>query len=90
MTTRQLNVWWDGGLVGQFRQDRHGDISFAYVRSWLDDNNARPLSVSLPKRPEPFSLHSLASLLTSPFHFSLYFYIFHKDRIEAVKFKSGS
>lgn len=55
MTTRLLNVWWDGGMVGQFRQDRHGDISFAYARSWLDDNNARPLSVSLPKRPEPFS-----------------------------------
>ncbi|RWX78578.1 type II toxin-antitoxin system HipA family toxin [Neorhizobium lilium] len=55
MTAKVLNVWWDGRIVGQFTQDRHGDIGFAYVDVWLDDDNAPPLSASLPKRPERFS-----------------------------------
>jgi serine/threonine-protein kinase HipA len=55
MTARVLNVWWDGRLVGQFTQDKHGDIGFAYVASWLDDEKTLPLSTSLPKRPERFS-----------------------------------
>lgn len=29
MTAKVLNVWWDGRVVGQFTQDRHGDIGFA-------------------------------------------------------------
>lgn len=55
MTVRVLNVWWDGRIVGQFTQDRHGDIGFAYTEAWLDDEKALPLSASLPKRPERFS-----------------------------------
>lgn len=55
MTARVLNVWWDGRIVGQFTQDRHGDIGFAYTEAWLEDENALPLSASLPKRPERFS-----------------------------------
>ncbi|MFC3076377.1 type II toxin-antitoxin system HipA family toxin [Shinella pollutisoli] len=55
MTARLLNVWWDGRIVGQFTQDRHGDIAFAYAEAWLDDEKALPLSASLPKRPERFS-----------------------------------
>ncbi|MGR6430273.1 HipA domain-containing protein [Rhizobium sp. PAMB 3174] len=55
MTVRVLNVWWDGRIVGQFTQDRHGDTGFAYTEAWLDDEKALPLSVSLPKRPERFS-----------------------------------
>lgn len=55
MTVRVLNVWWDGRIVGQFTQDRHGDIGFAYAGTWLDDEKALPLSASLPKRPERFS-----------------------------------
>lgn len=55
MTARVLNVWWDGRIVGQFTQDRHGDIGFAYIEAWLDDENTLPLSASLPKRPERFS-----------------------------------
>jgi serine/threonine-protein kinase HipA len=30
MTAKTLNVWWDGSFVGQFTQDRHGDISFTF------------------------------------------------------------
>ncbi|MCZ4093571.1 type II toxin-antitoxin system HipA family toxin [Sinorhizobium psoraleae] len=55
MTARVLNVWWDGRIVGQFTQDRHGDIGFAYAEAWLDDESTLPLSASLPKRPERFS-----------------------------------
>jgi serine/threonine-protein kinase HipA len=55
MMDRVLNVWWDGRVVGEFAQDRHGDISFAYIRPWLDDDRALALSASLPKRPERFS-----------------------------------
>ncbi|KAB2737766.1 type II toxin-antitoxin system HipA family toxin [Brucella anthropi] len=55
MTAKTLNVWWDGSIVGQFTQDRHGDISFTYSQAWLDDEKALPLSASLPKRPEQFS-----------------------------------
>ncbi|NRP75124.1 Serine/threonine-protein kinase HipA [Ensifer psoraleae] len=53
--TKVLNVWWDGRIVGQFTQDRHGDIGFAYAQAWLDDETALPLSASLPKRLERFS-----------------------------------
>ena len=55
MTARVLNVWCDGRIVGQFTQDRHGDIGFAYTEAWLDDETALPLSAFLPKRPECFS-----------------------------------
>lgn len=55
MTVRVLNVWWNGRIVGQFTQDQHGDIGFAYAEAWLEDEKALPLSVSLPKRPERFS-----------------------------------
>jgi serine/threonine-protein kinase HipA len=52
---RTLDVWWDGRVVGQLTQDRHGDLGFAYAPEWLDDANALSLSVSLPKRAEPFN-----------------------------------
>ncbi|WP_105435340.1 type II toxin-antitoxin system HipA family toxin [Neorhizobium tomejilense] len=55
MTARVLNVWWDARIVGQFTQDKHGDIGFAYTEAWLDDEKTLPLSASLPKRPERFS-----------------------------------
>ncbi|MFZ4747992.1 MAG: HipA domain-containing protein, partial [Sphingomonas sp.] len=53
--TRTLDIWWDGCLVGQLTQDRHGELGFAYAPAWLDDEVAQPLSVSLPKRAEPFT-----------------------------------
>jgi serine/threonine-protein kinase HipA len=55
MTTRLLDVWWDGRLVGQLTQNQHGELGFAYSPDWLGDDDAPALSVSLPKRPEPFS-----------------------------------
>jgi len=53
--TRTLDIWWDGRLVGQLTQDKHGELGFAYAPAWLDDEQAQPLSASLPKRAEPFS-----------------------------------
>lgn len=53
--TRTLDVWWDGRRVGHFTQDRHGELGFVYAPEWLADETARSLSVSLPKRTEPFS-----------------------------------
>ena len=54
--SRILNVWWDGRLVGRLSQNRHGELGFAYSSEWLGAGNATPpISVSLPKRAEPFS-----------------------------------
>jgi len=53
--TRTLDVWWDGRLVGQLTQDKHGELGFAYAPAWLSDEAAQPLSASLPKRAEPFN-----------------------------------
>ena len=53
--SRVLHVWWDGKLVGQLTQDRHGELGFGYTDDWLRNENAQPLSASLPKREEPFS-----------------------------------
>lgn len=50
---RALAVWWDGAIVGTLRLDPHGDMTFRYAQEWLDAS--RPsLSISLPKRVEPF------------------------------------
>lgn len=53
--TRTLDIWWDGRLVGQLTQDQHGELGFAYAPAWFDDEEAQPLSASLPKRAEPFN-----------------------------------
>jgi serine/threonine-protein kinase HipA len=53
--TRTLDIWWDGRLVGQLTQDKHGELGFTYALEWLSDEAAQPLSASLPKRAEPFS-----------------------------------
>ena len=53
--TRTLDIWWDGRLLGQLTQDRHGELGFAYAPAWLDDEAAQPLSASLPKRVELFT-----------------------------------
>ena len=53
--TRVLDIWWDGRLVGQLTQDQYGELGFAYAPAWLGDEEAQPLSASLPKRAEPFT-----------------------------------
>ena len=51
---RELDVWWDGRVAGRLTQDRSGDLGFSYSAEWLAGNGLA-LSVSLPKRAEPFS-----------------------------------
>ena len=54
--SRILDVWWDERLVGRLSQNRHGELGFVYAPEWLAAGDAAPaLSVSLPKRTEPFS-----------------------------------
>lgn len=50
-----LVVWWEQQIVGVLALDRHGAMRFAYRDDWLSDDAAPPLSLSLPKRPGPFS-----------------------------------
>ena len=52
---RTLGVWWDGRIVGRLTQDIHGALGFAYGPEWLRQEDAPALSVSLPRREEPFS-----------------------------------
>lgn len=52
--TQTLNVWWNGAVVGALSVDRHGDMSFAYSKAWLEKPERPAISLSLPKRGEPF------------------------------------
>jgi serine/threonine-protein kinase HipA len=49
-----LSVWWDDAIAGELRLNEHGDISFVYNADWVADSARPALSVSLPKRTEPF------------------------------------
>ena len=51
---RVLTVWWEGAVVGSLTADRHGEMRFAYDGGWVANRSAAALSVSLPKRLDPF------------------------------------
>ena len=51
---RVLTVWWEGTVVGSLTADRHGEMRFAYDGGWVANRSAAALSVSLPKRLDPF------------------------------------
>ncbi|MGA0608399.1 type II toxin-antitoxin system HipA family toxin [Phenylobacterium sp. VNQ135] len=52
---KDLGVWWDGRLTGLLRIDEHGDLAFEYDPAWISDATKPALSLSLPKREEPFN-----------------------------------
>jgi serine/threonine-protein kinase HipA len=52
---RKLDVYLRRELAGQLIQDGHGQMSFGYVESWLNNPKAIPLSHSLPLGKERFS-----------------------------------
>jgi serine/threonine-protein kinase HipA len=52
---KTLAVWWDAVCVGLLRIDENGDLGFAYNGAWLDDDARPAISISLPKRREPFN-----------------------------------
>jgi len=44
---RELDVYSRQELTGQLLQDEHGQLSFRYAESWLNNPKAVPLSHSL-------------------------------------------
>ena len=53
---RSLTVWWGRAIVGRLALDRHGRMRFTYNGEWVEDASAPPISFSLPKQPQSFSL----------------------------------
>ena len=49
-----LNVYLNGRLIGRLRRESSGAIDFQYDQSWLDWENAIPVSVSLPLREDRY------------------------------------
>lgn len=49
-----LNVYLNGRLVGRLRRESSGAIDFIYDASWLDWENAIPVSLSLPLREDRY------------------------------------
>lgn len=52
---RRLGIWFDQTRVGDLDQDDSGSLSFRYDADYEADTNKSAISVSLPKRPTPFS-----------------------------------
>lgn len=46
--TRALGVWMNGIHVGTWSRGANGADEFSYVSSWLEHDQARPISLSLP------------------------------------------
>ncbi len=53
-TYAPLNVFLNNRHVGQLTKSSSGAIDFAYDTTWLDWENAFPISLSLPLRPERY------------------------------------
>lgn len=49
-----LDVYLNSRLVGQFRREATGAVDFKYDQTWLDWDNAIPVSLSLPLREDRF------------------------------------
>lgn len=52
--TVPLNVFLNSRLVGRFHRERTGAVGFQYDQTWLDWDNAIPVSLSLPLREDRF------------------------------------
>ena len=64
--TRTLNVWWDERLVGQLKQNQHGELGFSYAQDWLDEAKSPPLSASLQKTPRTIQSARMPPILRRP------------------------
>src|SRR5437763_9430565 len=49
-----LKVYLNGRLVGRLQRESSGAIDFQYDKTWLDWENAIPVSVSLPLREDRY------------------------------------
>lgn len=52
---KSLCVWWEAARAGALEIDENGDLAFTYDAAWLADPATRAISISLPKRAEPFN-----------------------------------
>jgi serine/threonine-protein kinase HipA len=52
--SKLLDVYFHEKIIGELKQDDHGDINFTYSASWLADPNAIKISCSLPLQQETF------------------------------------
>lgn len=48
---KQLAVWMNGEKVGDWNIDAQGQHEFRYEQGWVDAEDARPISLSMPVRP---------------------------------------
>jgi serine/threonine-protein kinase HipA len=51
-TSKQLDVWMNGELAGNWSVTHSGEHIFAYDPAWHDSKFARPISISMPLRPQ--------------------------------------
>ena len=51
---KALDVYFHGKLAGVLEQTPEGRIEFSYAEEWIQSENARPISQSLPLRAETF------------------------------------
>lgn len=57
---KALSIWMNGLRVGEWRIPTRGAMELAYDESWLNADQARPLSLSLPLPLDPVPLRSAA------------------------------
>ena len=51
---RRAKVYNHGRLAGVLEERDEGGYRFTYVASYLEDPESEPVSLTLPKRPEPY------------------------------------
>lgn len=49
-----LNILMNGYLVGTWQNLPSGAMNFQYAEAWLDADGARPISLSMPLRRQPY------------------------------------
>lgn len=49
--SKQLAVWMNGEKVGNWKIDAQGQHEFRYEQAWVDAEDARPISLSMPVQP---------------------------------------
>lgn len=52
--TRSLGVWMNGIQVGELTKSATGALAFTYSLNWLETKGARPVSLSMRLRRQPY------------------------------------
>ncbi len=61
----KLNIFFNEDLVGRLCLDDKRRFSFSYSRSWLEDSDAFPLSISIPLQDTVFPDHKVKSFFAN-------------------------